>query len=133
MKANRSTGLPARIALVASVVTLLAACSSLLDVKDPDVINPPDVLNADGAVAAYNGGIGDFAFANDGDNGGTEGHILVSGGMSDQDFDPQTLPTRIEDHSRAIDEPNVPPNGRFFQPPHARGALGGDLGALPHY
>src|SRR5437899_4225338 len=67
MKANRSTGLPARIALVASVVTLLAACSSLLDVKDPDVINPPDVLNADGAVAAYNGGIGDFAFANDGD------------------------------------------------------------------
>src|SRR2546425_3990058 len=72
MKANRSTGLPARIALVASVVALLAACSSLLDVKDPDVINPPDVLNADGAVAAYNGGIGDFAFANDGDNGGTE-------------------------------------------------------------
>src|SRR3989441_13112974 len=84
MKANRSTGLPARIALVASVVALLAACSSLLDVKDPDVINPPDVLNADGAVAAYNGGIGDFAFANDGDNGGTEGQILVSGGMSDR-------------------------------------------------
>src|SRR5256885_12671791 len=93
MKANRSTGLPARIALVASVVTLLAACSSLLDVKDPDVINPPDVLNADGAVAAYNGGIGDFAFANDGDNGGTQGPILLSGGIADEDFDSDAFPT----------------------------------------
>src|SRR5213593_2553330 len=106
MKANRSTGLPARIALVASVVTLLAACSSLLDVKDPDVINPPDVLNADGAVAAYNGGIGDFAFANDGDNGGTEGQILVSGVMSDEYTDVETFPTRIEYDSRGITEQN---------------------------
>src|SRR2546426_11690253 len=103
MKANRSTGLPARIALVASVVTLLAACSSLLDVKDPDVINPPDVLNADGAVAAYNGGIGDFAFANDGDNGGTEGQILVGGGMADEDFDSEARPPRTADDSRARD------------------------------
>ena len=46
------------------LVTLLAACSSLLDLKDPDVINPPDVANADGAVAAYNGGI-DFSSPNE--------------------------------------------------------------------
>src|SRR2546428_6964169 len=124
MKANRSTGLPARVALVASVVALLAACSSLLDVKDPDVINPPDVLNADGAVAAYNGGIGDFAFANDGDNGGTEGQILVSGGMSDEDFDSQTISTRIEDESRALHGTEVPPDGGFFHPAQAPGAPG---------
>ena len=61
----------------------VAACSGLLDVKDPDIIDPGDVQNADGAVASYNGGIGDFAFANDGDNGGTEGQILVSGVMSE--------------------------------------------------
>src|SRR3989454_1993668 len=133
MKANRSTGLPARIALVASVVTLLAACSSLLDVKDPDVINPPDVLNADGAVAAYNGGIGDFAFANDGDNGGTEGQILVSGVMSDEYFDSETFPTRIEYDSRAIDERNVTLNGVFFNLHKARVALGGAAGALQQY
>src|SRR3989442_4100557 len=114
MKANRSTGLPARIALVASVVTLLAACSSLLDVKDPDVINPPDVLNADGAVAAYNGGIGDFAFANDGDNGGTQGQILVRRGMSGQDFASRTIPTPIEYDPPCIDETNVTPHGEFF-------------------
>src|SRR2546422_54861 len=133
MKANRSTGLPARIALVASVVTLLAACSSLLDVKDPDVINAPDVLNADGAVAAYNGGIGDFAFANDGDNGGTEGQILVSGVMSDEYFDSETFPTRIEYDSRAIDERNVTLNGVFFNLHKARVALEGAAGALQQY
>src|SRR5213594_24917 len=133
MKANRSTGLPARIALVASVVTLLAACSSLLDVKDPDVINPPDVLNADGAVAAYNGGIGDFAFANDGDNGGTEGQILVSGVMSDEYFDSETFPTRIEYDSRAIDERNGTLNGVFFNLQKARVALEGAAGALQQY
>src|SRR2546427_7732623 len=133
MKANRYTGLPARVALVASIVALLAACSSLLDVKDPDVINPPDVLNADGAVAAYNGGIGDFAFANDGDNGGTEGQILVSGVMSDEYFDSETFPTRIEYDSRAIDERNVTLNGVFFNLHKARVALEGAAGALQQY
>src|SRR5260370_23321112 len=96
MIADRFTGTPARLTLVAGAVALLAACSSLLDVTTPDVINPPDVTNADGAVAAYNGGIGDFTFANDGDNGGTEGQILVSGVMSDEYFDSETFPTRIE-------------------------------------
>src|SRR2546426_631123 len=133
MKANRSTGLPARVALVATVVALLAACSSLLDVKDPDVVNPPDVLNADGAVAAYNGGIGDFAFANDGDNGGTEGQVLVSGVMSDEYFDSETFPTRIEYDSRAIDERNVTLNGVFFNLHKARVALEGAAGALQQY
>src|SRR2546425_3168614 len=127
MKANRSTGLPARVALVASVVALLAACSSLLDVKDPDVINPPDVLNADGAVAAYNGGIGDFAFANDGDNGGTGGQILVSGVVSGEDFDSEKFPTGIEDYSRALRERNVTLNGEFFNLHKVRVALEGAL------
>src|SRR2546426_9359928 len=133
MKPNRSTGLPTRIALDVGVVALLAACSSLLDLKDPDVINPPDVANADGAVAAYNGGIGDFAFANDGDNGGTEGQILVSGVMSDEYFDSETFPTRIEYDSRAIDERNATLNGVFFNLHKARVALEGAAGALQRY
>src|SRR5213593_4403513 len=84
----------------------LTACSGLLDVKSPDVINPKDLQNADGAVAAYNGAIGDFAFANDGDNGGTEGQILVSGVMPDEYIDSETFPTRIEYDSRGITEQN---------------------------
>ncbi|PYP67499.1 MAG: hypothetical protein DMD36_15195 [Gemmatimonadetes bacterium] len=133
MKANRSTRTPARLAVVAGVVALLAACSSLLDVKDPDVINPPDVLNADGAVGAYNGGIGDFAFANDGDNGGTEGQILVSGVMTDEYFDSETFPTRIEYDSRAIDERNGTLRDVFFNLQKARVALEGAVGALQQY
>ena len=133
MKANRSTRTPARLAVVAGVVALLAACSSLLDVKDPDVINPPDVLNADGAVGAYNGGIGDFAFANDGDNGGTEGQILVSGVMSDEYTDVETFPTRIEYDSRAIDERNTTLRDVYFNLHKARVALEGATGMLQQY
>src|SRR2546425_342480 len=133
MKANRSTGLPARVALVASVVALLAACSSLLDVKDPDVINPPDVLNADGAVAAYNGGIGDFAFANDGDNGGTEGQILVTGVMSDEYIDSETFPTRIQYDSRGIDERNLTLTAVFRNLQRARVSLEIAAGLLQAY
>ncbi len=133
MNADRSTRTPARLAAVACAVALLAACSSLLDVKDPDVINPPDVTNVDGAVAAYNGGIGDFAFANDGDNGGTEGQILVSGVMTDEYFDSETFPTRIEYDSRAIDERNGTLRDVFFNLQKARVALEGAVGALQQY
>ena len=133
MNADRSTRTPARLGAVACAVAFLAACSSLLDVKDPDVINPPDVTNVDGAVAAYNGGIGDFAFANDGDNGGTEGQILVSGVMTDEYFDSETFPTRIEYDSRAIDERNGTLRDVFFNLQKARVALEGAVGALQQY
>jgi len=133
MNADRSTRTPARLGAVACAVALLAACSSLLDVKDPDVINPPDVTNVDGAVAAYNGGIGDFAFANDGDNGGSEGQILVSGVMTDEYFDSETFPTRIEYDSRAIDERNGTLRDVFFNLQKARVALEGAVGALQQY
>src|SRR2546429_5880909 len=121
-----------RFALVLGALAL-TACSGLLDVKSPDVINPKDLQNADGALGAYNGGIGDFAFANDGDNGGTEGQILVSGVMSDEYFDSETFPTRIEYDSRAIDERNVTLNGVFFNLHKARVALEGAAGALQQY
>src|SRR5947207_1173144 len=135
MKANRSMRTPAPRAAVTGVVAalLLAACSSLLDVNDPDVINPPDVQNADGAVGAYNGGLGDFAFANDGDNGGKEGQILVSGVMSDEYTDVETFPTRIEYDSRAIDERNTTLRDVYFNLHKARVALEGAVGALQQY
>jgi hypothetical protein len=123
----------ANCAVIMGVVALLAACSSLLDVKDPDVIDPGDVQNADGAVGAYNGGIGDFAFANDGDNGGTEGQILVSGVMSDEYTDVETFPTRIEYDSRAIDERNTTLRDVYFNLHKARVALEGAAGALQQY
>src|SRR5216110_1603365 len=95
-----------RFGLVLAALAV-SACSGLLDVKDPDIINPGDIQNADGAIAAYNGGIGDFAFANDGDNGGTEGQILVSGVMSDEYIDVETYSSAITPDTRIC--PSVPP------------------------
>lgn len=115
------------------VAILLAACSGALDVKDPDVINPGDVNNPDGAVAAYNGGIGDFAFANDGDGGINEGQILVSGVMSDEYSDVETFPTRIEYDSRSINEQNATLATVFFNLQKARVALQDATTALQHY
>jgi len=111
----------------------LTACSGLLDVKSPDVINPKDLQNADGAVAAYNGAIGDFAFSNDGDNGGTEGQILVSGVMTDEYIDVETFPTRIEYDSRAISERNGTLTAVYFNLHKARVALEGAASALQQY
>ncbi|HEV8381059.1 MAG TPA: RagB/SusD family nutrient uptake outer membrane protein [Gemmatimonadales bacterium] len=121
-----------RFGLVLAALTL-TACSGLLDVRDPDIINPGDVQNADGAIAAYNGAIGDFAFANDGDAGGTEGQILVSGVMSDEYIDVETFPTRIEYDSRAIAERNGTLTAVYFNLHKARVALEGAASALQQY
>src|SRR5207249_6692925 len=64
---------------------------------------------------------------------GTEGQILVSGVMSDEYFDSETFPTRIEYDSRAIDERNGTLNGVFFNLQKARVALEGAVGALQQY
>jgi hypothetical protein len=130
MNANSRTRAPGAIAVAALVAVVLAACSSLLDLQDPDIINPGDVTNPDGAVAAYNGAIGDFTFANDGNNGGTEGQVLVSGVMADEFYDSETFPTRIEYDSRAINESNGTLNGVFFNLQKARVALEGAGAAL---
>jgi hypothetical protein len=121
-----------RFGLVLAALTL-AACSGLLDVKDPDIIDPNDVQNADGAIASYNGAIGDFAFANDGDNGGTEGQILVSGVMSDEYIDVETFPTRIEYDSRAINERNGTLTAVYFNLHKARVAAEGAASALQQF
>src|SRR5260370_4222306 len=130
---NRRSQVWAGWTLATSVVVAVAACSSQLDVKTPDIINPGAVNNADGAIAAYNGAIGDFAFANDGDNGGTEGQILVSGVRTDESTDVETFPTRIEYGSRAIDERNGTLTAVFFNLQKARVALEGSASALQQY
>ena len=101
-----------RCLVVGGALVLLSflpqACSThdILAVNIPNVIDPSQLNSPLGAAAAYAGAIGDFAFANDGDNGGTEGQILVSGVMTDEYIDSETFPTRIEYDSRGITEQN---------------------------
>jgi len=71
--------------LLALLVTL-AACSTteILDVQDPDIINPGAVNSPAGAAALYAGAVGEFGFSVVGDRGATEGQILVSGSFTDE-------------------------------------------------
>lgn len=91
--------------LLAGAWLLPAGCNSidsLVDVDDPDIVNPGDLQSPAGAVAAYTGGVGDFSLAIVGDNGGTEGQILVGGLMSDEYMHSGTFPTRLEYERRSI-------------------------------
>jgi hypothetical protein len=121
MTIARTAGRRVSFAIAAALLLLApAGCSSWLDVKTPDIIAPGSVSNSDGAIAAYDGAIGDFNFADDGDNGGTEGQILVSGVTADEYFDAETFPTRIEYDSRNITEQNVTLTTVFFNWSKAR-------------
>ncbi|HKI94053.1 MAG TPA: hypothetical protein VJ992_02060 [Gemmatimonadales bacterium] len=103
----------------------VVGCSttSILNVTDPDIINPGDVSTPDGAVALYNGAIGQFAYANAGNAGGTEGQILVSGMFTDEYHLSGTFPTRLEYDQRAISDKNGTLEGVFRDLQRARSYL----------
>ena len=93
--------------LLLAAMLVPAGCTSLdelVDVEDPDIVNPGDLQSSAGAVAAFTGGVGDFAFAIVGDNGGTEGQILVGGLMTDEYIHSGTFPTRLEFERRSINQ-----------------------------
>lgn len=76
---------------VLAAVALLAGsgCSTdtLLDVENPDVIDPGKLETSQGAAALYTGALGDFALAHDGgqgSNGLFGGVVMVSGLFSDE-------------------------------------------------
>lgn len=77
-----------RIGLLAGAVFLLGGCStdSLLDVDNPDVIDPGNLETSQGAVAQYGGALGDFAVAHDGSPGpvGAFGMLGLSGLFTDE-------------------------------------------------
>lgn len=120
--------------LLAFLVTL-AACSTteILNVEDPDIINPGAINSPAGATALYSGAIGEFAFAIVGDNGGTEGQILVSGSFGDELINSETFPTRLEYELRQIDTRNGTLATVFRQLQRARVLLEATVPALKQY
>jgi hypothetical protein len=121
--------------LVAASLLVLVACSTtdILDVEDPDIINPGAVTSPAGAAALYSGAIGEFAFAIVGDNGGTEGQILVTGSFGDELFNSETFPTRLEYELRQIDTRNGTLAGVFRALQRARVLLEASVPALKQY
>lgn len=64
----------------------LLGCSALLEVEDPDIIDPGDLDTFEGAVAQYAGALADFALARDGGAGadGALGVVAAGGWFSDE-------------------------------------------------
>ncbi len=95
------------LALAVALWIPLGACNDIVKVKNPNVIDPGNLSDANGATALRVGALGDFAFAVDGDGGGTEGQTLVSGLLSDEYRNSDTFGTRQEVDQRAIQPANV--------------------------
>jgi len=101
------------LALAVALCTPLGACNDLVKVDNPNVIDPGNLNDANGAAALRVGALGDFAFAVDGDGGGTEGQTLVSGLLSDEYRNSDTFGTRQEVDQRAVQPANTTLTGVF--------------------
>src|SRR5687768_13618011 len=98
-----------RFGIALAGMLAVAACSpgEILEVDNPDIIDPAGLATPAGLAALYAGALGDFSLAVVGDNGGTEGQILVSGSFSDELGNSETFPTRKEyDQRGPIDARN---------------------------
>ena len=101
------------LALAVALCIPLGACNDLVKVDNPNVIDPGNLGDANGASALRVGALGDFAFAVDGDGGGTEGQTLVSGLLTDEYRNSDTFGTRQEVDQRAVQPANVTLTGVF--------------------
>jgi starch-binding outer membrane protein, SusD/RagB family len=98
--------------LAAASLLAIAACDltdSLLEVKDPDIINPDDVQNAEGAIALANGAL-DF-FRNT--TGGAESTWLFGGLLADEWSTSSTFVQNDETDQRKIQTNNSTITGMF--------------------
>jgi hypothetical protein len=117
-----------------ALLFLVAACD-LLETEQPDIIDPGDLNNPEGAEAQRIGALSNFTFAKDGDGAGaiTDGQILASGLMSDEFLLSTTPPTQQEIDQRAINEGNVSTFGVYFQLHRARASTEDAAAALASF
>ena len=76
-----------RLIATLALIATIPACDTLLDVQDPDIIEPDQLRTLQGASALYNGAIGEFALAKDGAAGGPGsalGLVQAMGWFSDE-------------------------------------------------
>jgi hypothetical protein len=116
--------------LLVAALALSTGCD-LLDTDQPNIVEPEDVESEAGALARRDGAISDFSFAQDGD--GTlfeDGHILLSGLMSDEFMLSTTPPTEQEVDQRRVFENNSTVYDMFHNLHRARAAAEAAAAAL---
>jgi hypothetical protein len=125
----RHTGIAAL--LIAAACTGVTACGGLLDTDQPNIVDPGTLETPEGAQTRRLGAITDFAFAQDGDGTQFEdGHILLSGLMSDEFVLSTTPPTEQEIDQRRVFESNGTLSDLFLNLHRARAAAEGAADAL---
>jgi hypothetical protein len=124
-----------RIVNPAVVLLLLTSVGcGLLDTDQPNIVEPGDVETPAGAEARRVGAIADFAFAQDGDGTQFEdGHILLSGLMSDEFVLSTTPPTEQEIDQRRVFENNSTLFDVFFNLSRARAAAEAAAASLEQF
>jgi starch-binding outer membrane protein, SusD/RagB family len=116
--------------LLVAALALSTGCG-LLETDQPNIVEPGDVESEAGALALRVGAIADFAFAQDGDGTQFEdGHILLSGLMSDEFVLSTTPPTEQEIDQRRVFENNSTLYDMFHNLHRARAAAEGAAVAL---
>ena len=119
--------------LVAAALSV-AACSTdkILQADRPDLINPGNLENLQGAAALYAGALGDFAVAHDGGNGGGAGIglVIATGFMSDEFRFGGTPPEIREMDLRSVRESNGAWLQTYIDQHRARGAADRAAAAL---
>jgi starch-binding outer membrane protein, SusD/RagB family len=125
----RHTGIAAL--LIAAACTGVTACGGLLDTDQPNIVDPGTLETPEGAQTRRLGAITDFTFAQDGDGTQFEdGHILLSGLMSDEFVLSTTPPTEQEIDQRRVFESNGTLSDVFLNLHRARAAAEGAADAL---
>ncbi len=109
-------------AVMASFVLFLSACEGLLDVDDPDIVTPDNLLDEIGLQTLRNGALGNFVYAYAG-GGQQDAQIMTSGLMSDEWMHSGTFPTRQEVELRVIPNDNGTMNGVYLNLQRARNDL----------
>jgi starch-binding outer membrane protein, SusD/RagB family len=116
--------------LLVAALALSTGCG-LLETDQPNIVEPGDVGSEAGALALRVGAIADFAFAQDGDGTQFEdGHILLSGLMSDEFVLSTTPPTEQEIDQRRVFDNNSTLYDMFHNLHRARAAAEGAAVAL---
>jgi hypothetical protein len=107
---------------VAGFVLVLTACEGILDVDDPDIVTPSNLLDEIGLQTLRNGAIGNFILAYSG-GGQTDAQIMTSGLMTDEWMHSGTFPTRQEVELRIIPTDNGTMNNVYLNLQRARNDL----------